>query len=70
MNIISKLKDKWRKYQTRRFVTGLRKRLLKLDDYLYSAGWNRHERRQLQRDLVRDIESAIALLGNNNEKAH
>ncbi len=53
------LKRKWRRWRGQRFLRRLRKMLRRLDNKLKNAGYERHERRQIMRGMVGDIQTAL-----------
>ena len=54
-----RLKRKWRRWRGTMFLKRLRKMLIRLDHKLKNAGYERHERRQIMRGLVGDIQTAL-----------
>lgn len=53
------MKRKWRRRRGTMFLKRLRKMLIQLDHKLKNAGYERHERRQIMRGLVGDIQTAL-----------
>lgn len=50
----------WRKWRAGLFLRRLRKMLLHLNDKLMNAGFTRHERRRISRDILKNIEGAVS----------
>jgi hypothetical protein len=51
---------RWRRWRAGLFLRRLRKMLLHLNDKLMNAGFTRHERRRISRDILKNIESAVS----------
>lgn len=58
--IFGRIKRWWRKWRAGLFLKRLRKMLLRLNDKLRNAGFTRHERRRISREILKDIEGAVS----------
>ncbi|MGB3479425.1 MAG: hypothetical protein WBB67_09715 [bacterium] len=58
--IFRKIKRWWRRWRAGYFLKRLRKMLLRLNDKLKNAGFTRHERRRISREILKDIEGAVS----------
>ncbi|MGB3341291.1 MAG: hypothetical protein WBB37_07415 [bacterium] len=58
--IFGKIKRWWRRWRAGLFLKRLRKMLLRLNDKLKNAGFTRHERRRISREILKNIESAVS----------
>lgn len=59
INIFRKITRPWCRWRARIFLHKFRKMLLKFDQKLKAADYNRHERRRIKRGILKDIKTAL-----------